>query len=129
MHAALPVEAGTGKIYTHRLGEWLMRKAAADPAIESRRHGAIPERVDAEIESMVHDIIGQVADRWTMSILEALHDNGTLRFTRLGEAVGRISQEMLTQTVRRMERDGLVRRTVHPVIPPRVDYALTPLGR
>jgi DNA-binding HxlR family transcriptional regulator len=69
-----------------------------------------------------------VADKWTMLILEALQERGTLRFTQLGKAVGRISQKMLTQTVRQMERDGLVRRTVHPVIPPRVEYTLTPLG-
>ena len=105
-----------------------MRRAVADAEIEARRQGAIPEDVDPEIEALVHDIIGQVADRWTMVILETLHEKGTLRFTRLGEAVGRISQKMLTQTVRQMERDGLVTRTIHPVIPPRVDYALTPLG-
>lgn len=63
-----------------------------------------------------------------MLLLEALEEHGTLRFTQLGRAVGRISQKMLTQTLRQMEEDGLVRRTVHPVIPPHVDYALTPLG-
>lgn len=83
---------------------------------------------DDAIEALVHDIIGKVADKWTMLVLEALHEGGTLRFTQLGKAVGRISQKMLTQTVRRMEEDGLVRRTIHPVIPPHVDYALTPLG-
>jgi DNA-binding HxlR family transcriptional regulator len=105
-----------------------MRKALADPQIEARRRHPPPEEVDPAIEALVHDIIGKVADRWTMLILEALHDHGTLRFTQLGKAVGRISQKMLTQTVRQMEQDGLVRRTVHPVIPPHVDYALTPLG-
>ena len=83
---------------------------------------------DPVIEALVRDIIGKVADTWTMLILEALHEHGTLRFTQLGKAVGKISQKMLTQTVRQMEQDGLVRRTVHPVIPPHVDYALTPLG-
>ena len=80
------------------------------------------------VEALVHDIIGKVADKWTMLVLEALHEGGTLRFTQLGRVVGRVSQKMLTQTLRRMEEDGLVRRTVHPVIPPHVDYALTPLG-
>ncbi len=83
---------------------------------------------DTAVEALVHDIIGKVADRWTMLVLEALHEGGTLRFTRLGKVVGRVSQKMLTQTLRRMEEDGLVRRTVHPVVPPHVDYALTPLG-
>ena len=105
-----------------------MRKAAADAEIEARRRQTVPDEVDPEIEALVHDIIGKVADKWTMLILEALDEHGTLRFTQLGKAVGRISQKMLTQTVRQMERDGLVRRTVHPVIPPHVDYALTPLG-
>lgn len=105
-----------------------MRRALADPLIEARRKQPIPEQVDPAIEALVEDIIGKVADRWTMLILEALHQHGTLRFTQLGRAVGRISQKMLTQTVRQMEQDGLVRRTVHPVIPPHVDYALTPLG-
>lgn len=106
-----------------------MRRAAPDPMIEARRRGPIPKDVDPAIEALVNDIIGKVADRWTMLILEALDEHGTLRFTQLGKTVGRISQKMLTQTVRQMERDGLVRRTVHPVIPPRVDYALTPLGQ
>ena len=88
----------------------------------------IPAEVDPAIEALVHDIIGKVADRWTMLVLEALEEHGTLRFTQLGRAVGHISQKMLTQTLRQMEEDGLVRRTVYPVIPPHVDYALTPLG-
>ena len=105
-----------------------MRKALEDPRIEARRRDPIPAEVDPAIEALVHDIIGKVADRWTMLLLEALEEHGTMRFTQLGRAVGRISQKMLTQTLRQMEEDGLVRRTVHPVIPPHVDYALTPLG-
>ncbi|MCJ2009169.1 winged helix-turn-helix transcriptional regulator [Methylobacterium sp. J-092] len=105
-----------------------MRRAEADPRIEARRKEPVPTETDPAIEALVQDIIGKVADKWTMLILEALHERGTLRFTQLGKAVGRISQKMLTQTVRQMEQDGLVRRTVHPVIPPHVDYALTPLG-
>jgi DNA-binding HxlR family transcriptional regulator len=63
-----------------------------------------------------------------MLVLEVLEDHGVVRFTRLGELVGGVSQKMLTKTVRQMERGGLVRRTVHPVIPPRVEYELTALG-
>ncbi|MCB1501811.1 MAG: helix-turn-helix transcriptional regulator [Bauldia sp.] len=63
-----------------------------------------------------------------MLILEALEDHGTLRFTEVGNKVGGISQKMLTKTLRKMEQDGLVARTVHPVIPPHVDYRLTELG-
>lgn len=88
---------------------------------------AIPE-TDPALERLVHDMIGRVADKWTLLILEILEDHGELRFTQIGRKVEGISQKMLTQTLRQMERDGLVRRTVHPVIPPRVDYRLTELG-
>jgi DNA-binding HxlR family transcriptional regulator len=84
---------------------------------------------DPTIELLVREIIERVADKWTMLVLEVLEEHGTVRFTRLGELVGGISQKMLTKTVRQMERDGLVERTIHPVIPPRVEYCLTPLGR
>ena len=83
---------------------------------------------DPRLDAVVNDVIGQVADKWTMLILEALADHGELRFTQVGREVPGISQKMLTQTLRQMERDGLVERTVHPVIPPRVDYRLTDLG-
>lgn len=83
---------------------------------------------DPRVEALVNDLIGRVADKWTMLILEALAAGGTLRFTRVAEAVPGISQKMLTQTLRQMERDGLVTRTVYPVVPPKVEYALTALG-
>ena len=83
---------------------------------------------DPAVDALVADVIGRVADKWTMLILEVLADHGELRFTRVGKLVPGISQKMLTQTLRQMERDGLVTRTVHPVIPPRVDYRLTDLG-
>ncbi len=88
---------------------------------------AIPE-TDPALDRLVHDMIGRVADKWTLLILEILEDHGELRFTQIGRKVEGISQKMLTQTLRQMERDGLVKRTVHPVIPPRVEYRLTELG-
>ena len=73
------------------------------------------------------DILDLIGDRWSLLILLVIaqghHRNGELK-----RRVGGISQKMLTQTLRQMERDGLATRTVHPVVPPRVDYALTPLG-
>lgn len=87
-----------------------------------------PETVDPKVEALVTDLIARVADKWTMLILEALEEHGELRFGQLAHLVTGISQKMLTQTLRRMERDGLVTRTVHAVIPPRVDYRLTALG-
>ena len=85
--------------------------------------------VSPAVDALVRDVIGQVADKWTMLILEALEEHGTVRFTHIGRLVGGISQKMLTKTLRQMEYDGLVQRTVHPVIPPHVDYRLTELGR
>jgi DNA-binding HxlR family transcriptional regulator len=83
---------------------------------------------DPRVDALVDEVIGQVADKWTMLILEALAEHGELRFTQVGRQVPGISQKMLTQTLRQMERGGLVQRTVHAVIPPRVDYKLTELG-
>jgi len=87
-----------------------------------------PIEVDPKVEALVREIIERVADKWTMLVLEVLAEHGVVRFTRLGELVGDISQKMLTKTVRQMESDGLVTRTVHPVIPPKVEYQLTELG-
>jgi len=87
-----------------------------------------PADLDPRVEALVTELIGRVADKWTMLILEVLEEQGELRFTRIGEFVPGISQKMLTQTLRQMERDGLVLRTVHPVVPPKVEYRLTPLG-
>ena len=98
-----------------RLYEWAGRKSA--------------QPVDPALEGLVRDIIGAVADKWTMLILETLEAHGTMRFTELGHKVGEISQKMLTKTLRRMEADGLVTRKVHPVVPPHVDYTLTEMGR
>jgi DNA-binding HxlR family transcriptional regulator len=87
-----------------------------------------PDDLDPRIAALVTELIGRVADKWTMLVLEVLTEKGELRFTRLGELVEGISQKMLTQTLRQMERDGLITRTVHPVVPPKVEYKLTQLG-
>ena len=91
-----------------------MKRHPADPAIESRRKVPPPADTDPAIEALVQDIIAKVADKWTMLILEVLEEHGTLRFTQIGRLVGNISQKMLTKTLRQMESDGLVRRTVDP---------------
>jgi DNA-binding HxlR family transcriptional regulator len=87
-----------------------------------------PADCDPKVEALVNDLIGRVADKWTMIILDVLAERGELRFTQLSRLVSGISQKMLTQTLRQMERDGMVVRTVHAVVPPRVDYRLTDLG-
>ncbi len=87
-----------------------------------------PMEIDPRIEALVTEMIGRIADKWTMVILSVLEEQGEMRFTRLGEKVKGISQKMLTKTVRQMERDGLLIRTVYPVVPPKVEYKLTGLG-
>jgi DNA-binding HxlR family transcriptional regulator len=106
-----------------------VKKPSPNANIEARRNGQPPADIDPALAKLVEEIIGRVADKWTMLILEALEEHGTMRFTQLGREVGGISQKMLTKTVRQMESDGLVTRIVHPVVPPRVDYRLTELGR
>ncbi|AQA15047.1 transcriptional regulator [Streptomyces sp. SID8361] len=75
----------------------------------------------------VRQILDRVADKWSLLVI-ALLDRRTLRFTELRREIDGVSQRMLTVTLRQLERDGLVHRTVHPVVPPRVDYRLTPMG-
>ncbi|UAK33057.1 helix-turn-helix transcriptional regulator [Nocardia asteroides] len=73
------------------------------------------------------EVLDHIAGKWTVLIIDALAD-GTLRYTDLRHRIGGISQKMLTQTLRQLEADGFVTRTVHPTVPPRVDYTLTELG-
>ena len=75
----------------------------------------------------VREVLHRVGDKWSVQIVALLGD-GTMRFSELRRSIEGISQRMLTLTLRGLERDGLVTRTVFPTIPPRVDYELTPLG-
>jgi DNA-binding HxlR family transcriptional regulator len=86
-----------------------------------------PEAADVG-DPLVHEMLERVADKWTLLVIEALDADTETRFTRLRERIGGVSQKMLTKTLRQLERDGLVTRRVHPEVPPRVDYRLTPLG-
>lgn len=72
-------------------------------------------------------LLDRIGDRWTVLVVGALAD-GPLRYGEIARRVDGVSQKMLTQTLRSLEQDGLVTRTVHPVIPPRVDYELTDTG-
>jgi len=74
------------------------------------------------------DILNRIGDKWSVMIVGYL-SRKTMRFNELRHTIGGISQRMLTLTLRNLERDGLVTRTVYPEIPPRVEYALTDLGR
>lgn len=73
-------------------------------------------------------VLNHVTSRWGVLVLIALQD-GTHRFSMLRRRVGGVSERMLAQTLRVLEEDGFIRRTAHPVVPPHVDYDLTPLGR
>lgn len=72
-------------------------------------------------------ILDRIGDKWTALIMGVLEED-TMRFSEIRRHIKGISQKMLTQTLRNLERDGLVTRTVYPEVPPRVEYALTPLG-
>src|SRR5438046_9493656 len=82
--------------------------------------------MDAQCPSRL--VLDRIADKWTALIIQVLA-HGTKRYAALQREIGGISQKMLTQTLRSLERDGLVQRTVYPVVPPKVEYALTRLGR
>jgi DNA-binding HxlR family transcriptional regulator len=76
----------------------------------------------------VSEILARVGDKWSVLVIMQL-EHGPKRFNQIKRAIGSISQRMLTLTLRGLERDGLVTRTIFPMIPPRVDYELTDLGR
>ena len=76
----------------------------------------------------VREVLNRIGDKWSVQIVSCL-GNGTMRFSELRRAIEGISQRMLTLTLRGLERDGLIERTVFPEIPPRVEYALTRLGK
>lgn len=94
-------------------------------------HTEVTDRASAKVLETqaceLRDLLDRLGDKWSLLIVELLGE-GIRRFTELRRDIDGISQRMLTLTLRRLERDGLVRRTVHPVVPPKVDYELTPLG-
>lgn len=73
-------------------------------------------------------LLDRLSDKWVALVLAALADEGTMRYSQLSRRLAGVSQKMLTQTLRALERDGLVTRTVTPTVPVTVDYDLTPLG-
>ena len=101
--------------------------AAHTRAIEARLKVLGPEELRQSCKP-VADILMRIGDKWTVLVVMVL-GNGPRRFNELKRLIRGISQRMLTLTLRNLERDGLVTRTVFATIPPRVDYELTPLGR
>ena len=88
------------------------------------------EHRDPGVCTLVSETLARIGDKWTVLVVEQLCvGSGPKRFNEIRRSIGDISQRMLTLTLRALERDGLVTRTVHPTIPPRVDYELTELGQ
>jgi DNA-binding HxlR family transcriptional regulator len=107
------MEEGTSKSPSDRcrtVGDYGVLQWDAREGCEVRRH-----------------ILNRIADKWSLLVI-ALLEKRKLRFTELKKSITGISQRMLTTTLRQLERDGIVARQVFPVVPPRVEYALTPLG-
>ncbi|MYS92310.1 MULTISPECIES: winged helix-turn-helix transcriptional regulator [Streptomyces] len=94
----------------------------------SATHTDVPVDGPAEQDCSIRDVLDRVGDKWSALIVLRLSD-GPRRFSELHREVDGISQRMLTLTLRALERDGLLSRTVYPTVPPRVDYELTDLGR
>ena len=95
-------------------------------------HSSVPPPGDLNTSEhteciVVREILDRVGDKWSVLVIALLGEEGR-RFSELRRSIEGISQRMLTLTLRQLERDGLVSRTVHATVPPRVDYALTPLG-
>ncbi|MEV8290268.1 winged helix-turn-helix transcriptional regulator [Streptomyces niveus] len=120
------MEEGTLKSPRHPTGT----APAPAPAAAARcDYGdADPFQWDTREDCEVRQILDRIGDKWSLLVI-ALLDVSTLRFTELRREIDGVSQRMLTVTLRQLERDGLVKRTVHPVVPPRVEYQLTPMGR
>ena len=98
---------------------------ATIPTEEDRR--TVAETHSHDACRPIHELLSLVGDKWTMQVVRHL-GNGTMRFNEIRRAIDGISQKMLTTTLRNLERDGFVTRTIYPTIPPRVDYHLTDLG-
>jgi DNA-binding HxlR family transcriptional regulator len=95
--------------------------------LKSLGYGKLTKGFDTDC-TFTREILTLVGDKWSVLVTVVL-GNETKRFTELKRAIEGISQRMLTLTLRGLEQDGLVKRTIYPTIPSRVEYALTPLGR
>ncbi|WP_234745002.1 winged helix-turn-helix transcriptional regulator [Burkholderia sp. WTPI3] len=86
------------------------------------------DSVELDQPCPIRDVLDRIGDQWSLLVLEAL-SGGTLRFNELGCAIGDVSKQMLSRTLKRLEQDGFVSRTLYAEVPPRVEYALTELGQ
>jgi DNA-binding HxlR family transcriptional regulator len=114
------LKEGTQSIYTHQM-------ETIDPIDDAIAYCGTLSDAD---DDLAREVLSHAAGRWPLWVLYVLAENDApLRFSRVRERVEGISQKVLTQTLRRLERDGLITRTLYPQVPPRVEYDLTPLGR
>ncbi|MHC2993480.1 transcriptional regulator [Pontibacter sp. HJ8] len=86
-------------------------------------------RTEVEVCCPIKDVLARFGDKWSIYTILTLGNQEKLRFNELKSSIASVSQRMLTVTLRSLEEDGLVSRAVYPEIPPRVEYALTPLGK
>jgi DNA-binding HxlR family transcriptional regulator len=135
------MQDGTSRSLRHTSGTVSSRSPAARAvssrspaarAVSSRSpaapaDGVCEPRIELTSACQVRDLLDRLADKWSLLVVELLGQR-THRFMELRREIDGISQRMLTLTLRQLERDGLVRRTVYAVVPPRVDYELTVLG-
>jgi DNA-binding HxlR family transcriptional regulator len=103
-------------------GEESLDSGLVDPVCEPS------DPADEPSACRAREVLQRVGDKWSVYVIDLL-GQGTKRFTELHRTIDGITSRMLTVTLRGLERDGIVTRTIHPVIPPRVEYALTPMGR
>ncbi|MGP9652854.1 winged helix-turn-helix transcriptional regulator [Halomonas sp. AOP35-4E-18] len=87
----------------------------------------LPDHFIFEQPCPIRDVLDRIGDQWSLLVLEAL-EPGTLRFNELGRVIGDISKQMLSKTLKHLEQDGFIQRTLYPEVPPRVEYQLTTLG-
>ena len=87
------------------------------------------KKIEAPVDCPIRNVLDRVGDKWSILVIMMLGEHGTLRFNQLHGQIGAISQKMLTVTLKTLEADGLITRTLYAQVPPRVDYALTDLGR
>ncbi|GGO45996.1 winged helix-turn-helix transcriptional regulator [Streptomyces lasiicapitis] len=95
----------------------------------TKKYEGLPDEADlTRADSLAREIFSDIANKWAFLIIEAIGDR-TLRFGEVRDEIEGISHKMLTQNLRMLERNGLLHRTVHPTVPPRVEYTLTVPGR
>jgi DNA-binding HxlR family transcriptional regulator len=90
---------------------------------------SLKDTAEASNCTAMSDVLNRIGDKWSVMVVGILSRTGTIRFNELKRSINGVSQRMLTLTLRNLERDGLVTRTIYPEVPPRVEYGLTELGK